>query len=95
MARPWDNTLYVESHYPASSLLPKCPECFDLWVPMAHRGVVLSFATATVPPPATVATAAVRLPWSPTPLVFAFPIAVDKLSWTPAAGNVPPSAVRE
>ena len=80
MTRLWDSTLYVESHYPAFSLLPKCLECFDLWVPMAHRGVVLS------------STATARLPCLPAPLVFALPVAADLLSWAPATANVPPLA---
>ena len=99
MARPWDNTLYIESHYPAFSPRPKCPECFDLGVPVAHREVVLSSAAVAVPPPDVAPAVApsaiavvVRLLWSPASLVFALPIAADWLLLSPTAADAPPLA---
>ena len=97
MARLWDNTLYIESHYPAFSPRPKCPECFDLGVPVAHLEVVQSSAVVVVPPhvvapsaaPSVVVVAA-QLPWSPTPLVFARPVAVDRLPLSPALADIRP-----
>ena len=37
MARPWDSTLYVESHEPALSLRRRYPECCAPGFPMVPR----------------------------------------------------------
>ena len=66
MARPWDSTLYVVSHYPAFSPRPKCPECFDLGVPVVPR----EFASSAALP---VAIAPLAIVVAPAPLVIAPP----------------------
>ena len=78
MARPWDSTLYVESHYPAFSPRPKCPEYFDLGVPVVPREsapsvVALPVAAAPVVPSVVVVVVAPTTAWSPAPLVIAPP----------------------
>ena len=49
MARPWDNTLYVESHYPAFSPRPKYPECSGSRVPVVLWEFAPSVAVASLP----------------------------------------------
>ena len=61
MARPWDSTLYIESHDPSFIRPPKCPECSDLRVPMVLREAVLSSTAVVVPPPAVPAVVAALL----------------------------------
>ena len=65
---------------------------------MAHREAVLSIVDDAIPPDVALAAApsaiaaAVRLPWSPAPLVFALPISNDRLTLFPSAADVPPLA---
>ena len=60
MARPWDNTLYVESHYLALSLRPRYPEYSALGCPMVLRESVV--AAAPAPPTVAPWVAFIRLP---------------------------------
>ena len=83
MARPWDSTLYVESHYPAFSPPPKCLEYFDLGVLVAHRKAVLSFAAVVVPPPAAAPASVV-----PSTAIVVVPSAVADLVVAPAPALV-------
>ena len=53
MARPWDNTLYVESTSALAIRHPKCPEYFAPEFPVARQelvvAVVVVVGTAVVP----------------------------------------------